>query len=433
MNLLKENFTLSMSMGRKAVCVGVVFLSLAGVFVIRSGAQSQITISIQDRMMITSKIYLDVSTFFPSVDQGTFDGAYRSYLGKVINIDDRRGFDMESMALVATLNDGHTWFYDKWLDENYGQSVGFFAFPAGDKWAVRRSELDAVKVGDVITAIDGVAIQEFFAAKREYISGSSVRDTELSLFMTPVVFPFKFTVTFSDGRRLVVDRAHDNRHESPALKTEGKWIKQGSVAYLKLPGLRGFKLVADAMEYVRQFKDANTIILDVRGNEGGGNGRALQDALMDKPYSLWTEHSNMQGGALLRAFQGHHPPIAELSTAKAMGDPERSDIHFKGRLLLLIDRECTCACEDFVMPFKITHRALLLGETTAGTFSSTHFTGFDNGMMLNVAAIRNTFPDGSRFEGAGISPDIEINITPEDLKAGRDPVLEKAIQASSIK
>jgi hypothetical protein len=35
-------------------------------------------------------------------------------------------------------------------------------------------------------------------------------------------------------------------------------------------------------------------------------------------------------------------------------------------LILLIDRECTCACEDFVMPFKATHRAELIGETTDG-------------------------------------------------------------------
>jgi carboxyl-terminal processing protease len=336
------------------------------------------------------------------------------------------------MALVASLGDGHTWFYDKWFDENYGQPVAFFAFPAGDKWAVRRSDLDAVKIGDVITAVDGVPIQEFFAARWKYLSSSSIRDAELSLFMTPAVFPLKFSVTFADGRKLMVDRVHDQRHETPALKTEGRWIEPGTIAYIKLPGLHGYRLVTDALDFVRQFQEAKTIILDVRGNEGGGNGRALQDALMDRPYTLWTEHSNVQGGALLRAFQGHHPPSSvELSIAKGMGDPERSDIHFKGRVLLLTDRECTCACEDFVMPFKITHRAQLIGETTAGTFSHTHFTEFENGMMLNVSAIRNTFPDGSKFEGIGISPDVEVGITPEDLKAGRDPVLEKAVQYAS--
>jgi carboxyl-terminal processing protease len=167
------------------------------------------------------------------------------------------------------------------------------------------------------------------------------------------------------------------------------------------------------VEFVRQFQNAKTIILDVRGNEGGGSGRPLQDALMDKPFSLWMEHSHLQGGILLRAYQGSVPADTELSAEGGVAKPAQADFHFTGRLLLLTDRECTCACEDFVMPFKVTHRAQLIGETTAGTLSSTHRTNFENGMMLNVSGIRYIFPDGSRFEGVGIAPDIAVPTTPK--------------------
>ena len=53
---------------------------------------------------------------------------------------------------------------------------------------------------------------------------------------------------------------------------------------------------------------------------------------------------------------------------------------------------------------------------------------FENGMILNIAAVRHTFPDGSQFEGVGIVPDVEVAVTPEDLRAGRDPVLAKALE-----
>ena len=85
------------------------------------------------------------------------------------------------------------------------------------------------------------------------------------------------------------------------------------------------------------------------------------------------------------------------------------------------------------MPFKIARRAQLLGETTAGTSSSTNFTHFENGMMLNVTSVRHTFPDGSRFEGVGIAPDVEVPITAQDLKAGRDIVLDRALKAATQK
>ena len=59
------------------------------------------------------------------------------------------------------------------------------------------------------------------------------------------------------------------------------------------------------------------------------------------------------------------------------------------------------------MPFKVTHRAHPVGETTAGTYSETRH---------------------SSFEGVGIAPDGPVETTPEDLQAGRDVVLAKAME-----
>src|SRR5262249_48615951 len=101
---------------------------------------------------------------------------------------------------------------------------------------------------------------------------------------------------------------------------------------------------------------------------------------------------------------------------------------FGGDLIFLIDRGCTCACEDFLMPFKATGRARLVGGTTARTFFFTERTEFDNGMMLNVASVRNRFPDGSRFEGVGITPDLALEPSVDDLKSSRDVVLARAIE-----
>jgi C-terminal processing protease CtpA/Prc len=37
-------------------------------------------------------------------------------------------------------------------------------------------------------------------------------------------------------------------------------------------------------------------------------------------------------------------------------------------------------------------------------------------------------PDGSRFEGVGIQPDIEVKLTRKDLYKSRDRVLEIAVE-----
>ena len=140
----------------------------------------------------------------------------------------------------------------------------------------------------------------------------------------------------------------------------------------------------------------------------------------------------MHGGSLLRAYNIAYPEVTQVMSSESIMRP-REQAAYGGRLIVLIDRRCSCACEDFVMPFKIIKRAQLLGETTAGTFSFTNSTQFENGMRLNVASVRHTFPDGSKFEGVGISPDIEIQTTAQDLKAGKDVVLERALKLAAQK
>jgi carboxyl-terminal processing protease len=84
------------------------------------------------------------------------------------------------------------------------------------------------------------------------------------------------------------------------------------------------------------------------------------------------------------------------------------------------------------MPFKYSKRATLVGETTAGSYSMTRHVDFENGMILNIAAVHHIFPDGSQFEGVGIAPDVQVEVTPEDLRAGRDPVLKKALEIAAL-
>lgn len=288
-----------------------------------------------------------------------------------------------------------------------------------------QSRLASVKQGDIIEAIDGTPAQQYFERNQKYISASSGRDAGISLFDTPVLFPLRFSMTLDGDRQVTVDRINDKK-EVVATATEGRWLIPAKVAYIKVPVFHGIETQAAALQYLKQFHDAHTVILDVRGNPGGGSAAPLEKSLMDKSYPMWSESSSMKGGMLLRGYDIASPEDTHVMSSEGMIRPQ--DPAYTGRLLLLIDRGCTCACEDFVMPFKVTRRAQLVGENTAGTFSFTNRTQFDNGMMTNIAAVRHTFPDGSRFEGVGIAPDVEVQVRAQDLKSGRDVVLEKALE-----
>jgi carboxyl-terminal processing protease len=409
-------------MRRVALLASIAVLALSVVL----QAQSSSMISLQERVTMASQIYHIVSSFFPGLSQEKFDAAYQQYLATALRTEDRREFDLASMELIAGLHDGHSWFYDNWLDKTHGQPVGFLAYPLAGKWTVVQSRLDQIHVGDVITAIDDRPIDDAFNRSGRYISASSSRDAGVSFFDTPALFPQKFTLTLSDGRRVPIDRHGDKKLPAPAQDTEGHWLVEKSVAYIRLPIFRGIETQARALQYLREFHDAKALIFDVRGNPGGGEPMALQSSLMGRPYQTWTESSSQHGGPILRSYANAYPEHATVTYSDAIVHPRESA--YSGRLILLTDRICSCACEDFVMPFKYSKRATLVGETTAGTFSFTRHVDFENGMILNIAAVHHTFPDGSPFEGVGIAPDVAVDMTPDDWKAGRDPILQKALE-----
>src|SRR5262249_4167036 len=279
-------------------------------------AQSSDAISLRDRVMTASTIYHQIATFYPELSQKQFDHDYGEYLTEILGPSvDRRSFDLASMALVATLHDGHTWFYDDWLDQTYGPAVCFAAYPLDGQWVVVRSELASLRAGEVIEAIDGTPAQPYFERNRKYISASSDRDAGVSFFDTPVLFPERFTLTLDGGRHVTIDRKNDKRQEL-AAKTEGRWLAPGSVAYIRIPNFRGIETQAAAIDYLRQYHDAKAIILDVRGNPGLGDPTPLQMSLMDKPYQMWTEHSSMKGGLVLREH-GTAPEVSRVTTSES--------------------------------------------------------------------------------------------------------------------
>src|SRR5262249_4149205 len=91
--------------------------------------QERDKLTLENRLFIGSKIYRIVSTFFPHLSQEDFDSRYREYLSQIVKTQTRREFDLITMEFIATLHDGHTWFYDNWLDKNYGQAIGLNAYP----------------------------------------------------------------------------------------------------------------------------------------------------------------------------------------------------------------------------------------------------------------------------------------------------------------
>lgn len=407
-------------------------------------------LSIDERVFTASKVYSLLQSYFPpakGASDPSLDVAYKSYLRTVLATADRHQFDLATMEFVAQLHNGHTLFWDAWLDKNNQKPLGFYAFPLDGEWVVQTSLLDNLKPGDVIADIEKTPIETFFQQQQRYLSASSTAAQRHNLFLFPYLFPEQFTLTLEDGRKVAINRSSVKEFETNA---EGRWLKQGQTAYIRIPSFFYPILEDKALDYVSQFRTAKALIIDVRDNPGGLQPMRLLKALMDRPYRGWKESTAIHIGSfesfqrgtqaedpkksMPDYFKGYTDALTALGNAQLMlggGTILPSQPIFHGRLIILIDGGCISACEDLVEPFKDSGRATLIGETTQGSAGLPYSYDFHNGMSLRIAIKREYFPDGSEFEGVGIKPDVEVHPMIENLKNGKDPMLDRALELAA--
>ncbi|MEO1287008.1 MAG: S41 family peptidase, partial [Chloroflexota bacterium] len=256
------------------------------------------------------------------------------------------------------------------------------------------------------------------------------------------------TYTLSDGRQVLVNHDEAKGTQTLAdLHTTGRWIDENDIALIHIPSFNEERFQDVALDYVEQFKDAHTIIFDMRDCTGGNTPSKLIRALMDRPYQMWTEatpanfalfhyryqerewgHSYTQDAEYKAYYDGmvSHFRRPMLMWSPSVTLPENPI--YTGRILMLIGIEIGSAGEDFVIPFKSSGRATLIGENTLGSTGQPYHYRLIDDIWLAVGAKRAYMPDGSSYEGIGIAPDIHLQATVADLRAGRDVVLEHALE-----
>lgn len=392
-------------------------------------------LSVEDRAYIASRIYAALEYFahWQGVPDFNVDAAYRSYLAKALAAPDRAAFDRASMEFLASFKNAHTAFLDHTAIQQ-GGALPFVAQLLNGKWVVTESWVTGLKAGDTIDSIDGKPFGQFVQDCLQFVSASTDEGRRRLLFartpgMSPYahLFPEQFALTLAGGKTMQVDRG--DLAEAEPLATEGRWLEQDKIAYIRIPSFMGPEFEKMALDLAQEYRNAAALIVDVRGNSGGSTPEKLTAFLMDRPYRWWSEAVPVNIPFLqMKLAQGQSDywlfRQSSLQWSSSPQQPARE--HFGRTLVLLADAGCMSACEDFLMPFKDSYRALIVGETTSGSSGQPYQMDLGSGITVMIGAKRESFPDGAPFEGVGIRPDMDVSPTVEDLRAGRDTILEAA-------
>jgi len=431
-----------------------VILALVSAFTpIALAQQPDGTVSVETRAWVGAKIYASIQMYFAHAEGAPgfdLDRDFSAYTQAAFAASDRYQFDLATISFMGKLRNGHSSFSDSWLDENYGQDLGFTIQPMTEGWVVTESQLADLNPGDVVLSINGKLIEQFYREIDPMLEGSSEIMRRRSFSFRPYLWPERFQLATATGKQITIDRITQKLLPARTFPFSQDLVKppQG-VGYLRISSFDDPKQEASLVRQVRQLNSARAIILDVRGNGGGNTPDQLIDALLDRPWSYFRFST-----PLSIAIAGAENQV-QANIGKDLNDPylkgyldaysefrkieilSPSPLHvpagdaYKGKVFLLVDGFCSSACEDFVLPFKTTGRGVLVGEPTSGSSGQPYYFDFGNRMSFRVSSKRYYLPDGSPFEGVGLAPDIPIKPSLEDLKAGRDPVLVRALDMAS--
>lgn len=377
--------------------------------------------------------------YFDAVPDLDWDQAYLDFLPRVIAAESTVDYYRVLMQLAPLLRDGHTNIYPP-----EALSSALFARPPIRTeriegrvvvTAVRSPRLARqVRVGEVIVAIDGEPVDAYVAREvRPYVSASTAQDRDVRLYgyqllAGPADRPVALRLEDARGRVREVSVArsgHDDvRYPERFQLTR---LPHGIVAM----GLEQFEDDAGPKAFERAWptiRAARGLVLDLRDNGGGStsNGFEILAWLTDRPLPVARQWTRTADSLRLARFGGQVDWRREHDGKPETFVRERKE-RYAGPVVVLIGPRTFSAAEDFVVAFDALDRGLLVGERTAGSTGQPMVFKLPGGGFARVSVKRDEYPDGRRFVGVGIAPDVDVPPTLADVRAGRDPAMERAI------
>ena len=355
-----------------------------------------------------------------------WDEVLSTYIRLVGAETDPVRFSRLYMRLIRELNDGHAYAPIEML---FGQRMlPVWPLQAEGRLFVGYSGDSLLERGDEVVAIDGEPISERLELLREYAS----RSNEASLRQA---LRYYGLCTRRDTAEVVRRRAGVCDTLRVATVPYGSVSSLYDPAQLEQPP---FRLLADSVGYiyagtfsrehlaqvVQTLPRTRALIIDLRTYPLKVDGALI--ALIGQSLrteSVVVRQALYQTLALPGLFY-----LQEQWLFEDFGEvAARCTEPYKGRVILLVDEITQSNPEFQAMALQSCPQTLTIGSPTSGADGSIVWIPLP-GQMTSFSGIGALYPDGTQPQTVGVRLDVEVLPTAEGLQAGRDEVLERALE-----
>ncbi|MFA4873151.1 MAG: S41 family peptidase [Patescibacteria group bacterium] len=324
-------------------------------------------------------------------------------------IDEKKLFYGSLAGMVASLDDPYSAFMEPKQAQEFSEELQGKFQGIGAEIGIRDkkltvvaplpetpAELEGLKSGDWIIEIDGTDTTGMMlddAVNR--IRGEKGTQVKLLIMREDFKEPKTFVIT-RDNIKIVSVRSE---------------VKEGGIGYVQISNFNAdtgerFRNAAESM----LVQNVKGLVLDLRNDPGGYLSMAVEIA------SYWVDVESpvvleRSGDTLVEEYRA-------IKNQALKGIPT----------VVLINRGSASASEIVAGALQDYALATLIGQQSFGKGSIQEMHDFSDGSAVKLTIARWFTPKNRQIDKEGIAPDVEVDIKEEDITAGKDPQLEKALE-----
>jgi C-terminal processing protease CtpA/Prc len=439
-------------------------------FAAQSFGQFQSTITQPEKIFGLSKIWQEVNYNFANFDHVpalNWDSAYIAFIPKVSQTSNDLEYYQMLMRFSALLKDAHTDIYfPKSIDTcMYSSMFGetrFYLRNIDNKAiivTINKSKKDEIPIGSEIIEVNDQPtgkyleneIMPLISASTDYV----VRDWSVAnLFRGLKGTAYKVKIKTPSGEIKILSLIHQLSKEKELYPVGDrdlftfKWL-DNKIACVALNDFGDQKIDSLFVDKLQELRNAKGLILDVRKNGGGSSnyGAVIAQYLSPDSVIYASRVTARTNNGLYRArgsnFKAkdtvNNPWIANAylcyhnkSMEYLATDTRTNEIARKDRLIIptvvLIGHETCSAAEEFLLFLDKSKQIIRIGQHSNGSNGQPYMIDLPGGGSMRICTQHCTYPDGRKYVGYGVKPDIEVSETVDDFINSRDAALLEAMK-----
>jgi hypothetical protein len=356
--------------------------------------------------------------------------ALEQMIPEFCNARDVLSYQKACLRMIVRINDSHAGLNTAALSAEKGKYMTPFA--AGfieDRLVVTDYYIDTlgikglVKPGDIIEMIDGVSVLDLIRKYLPLTNGSNFERKLYTMaggngFLLRSDDPTTRLAISRDGKTLEVAVPKMAINDSNMERFRGSW---SAVGHKLLDGNIGYL-------YPAKLKDEELEV--IKDKYGGTKGliidfRCYPNLFMTFSYGNWLKSEN---GPFALYTTGSTDIPGLFVVNDPMKNGNKKGDHYNGKVIILVDASTQSSAEYQTMALQSAPNTMVVGSQTSGADGNVSWITLPGGLKTAISGIGILYPDGTETQRVGIKIDKVLQRTINGVSAGKDEVLEAAIQ-----